>query len=141
VSKVVIDTEKLDLLVAQFPTMVDKAIRATAFDVAGNAAGPGIAVDTGAMRASIFTKTHQGSNYSDAASAAQSLRPEAEIDDPTPTDCPLMTAYIAPGVNYAYFQEFGTSKMAAHPFLTPAIEKADEDFEKYMKQVFAEGAW
>jgi HK97 gp10 family phage protein len=52
-----------------------------------------------------------------------------------------MTAYVAPGVNYAYFQEFGTSKMAAHPFLTPAVEKADEDFEKYMKQIFAEGQW
>jgi hypothetical protein len=92
-SKVVIDTEKLDALVIKFPEMVDKAIRATAFDVAGNAAGPGIAIDTGAMRASIFTKTHNGSNYADASSAAQSLRPGVEINDPTPATPPLMTAY------------------------------------------------
>ena len=135
-----IDTEKLDLLVAQFPTMVDKAIRATAFDVQGNAQSMA-AVDTGAMRASIFTKTHSSNGFEDAGGEALGHNNEVEIDDPTPTDCPLMTAYIAPGVNYAYFQEFGTSKMAAHPFMTPAIEKADEDFDKYMKQVFAEGAW
>jgi hypothetical protein len=28
--------------------------------------------------------------------------------------------------------------MAAHPFMTPAVEKADEAFEKYMKQIFGE---
>jgi HK97 gp10 family phage protein len=135
-----IDTEKLDQLVAQFPTMVDKAIRATAFDLTGNTRflAP---YDTGALQASIFTKTHFGSNFQDAGGEALGHNSEVEIDDPTPTDCPLMTAYIAPGVNYAYFQEFGTGRMAAHPFLTPAIEKADEDFEKYMKQIFAEGAW
>ena len=135
-----IDTERLDELVAKFPTMVDKAIRATAFDVGANARA-NAAVDTGAMKASIFTKTHFGSNFQDAGGEALGRNNEVEIDDPTPTDCPLMTAYIAPGVNYAYFQEFGTDRMAAHPFLTPAIEKADADFEKYMKQIFADGAW
>ena len=48
-----IDTERLEELVIKFPDMVDKAIRATAFDVEGNAKSMA-AVDTGAMRASIF---------------------------------------------------------------------------------------
>ena len=29
---------------------------------------------------------------------------------------------VAPKVDYAIYQELGTYKMAAHPFLTPAIE-------------------
>jgi HK97 gp10 family phage protein len=137
VSKVVIDTEKLDALVIKFPEMVDKAIRATAFDVEANAKSMA-AVDTGAMRASIFTKTHSSNGFEDAGGEALGHNNDAEINDPTPATPPLMTAYVAPGVNYAYFQEFGTGKMAAHPFMTPAVEKADEAFEKYMKQIFGE---
>lgn len=30
-------------------------------------------------------------------------------------------------VFYGYFQEFGTSKMAAHPFMRPAYDEAGED--------------
>jgi HK97 gp10 family phage protein len=32
--------------------------------------------------------------------------------------------------------EFGTGKMPARPFLTPAVEKADGIFERYMIQEF-----
>jgi hypothetical protein len=52
---VVIDTVKLDQLIKDAPEMVDKAIRATAFSVEASAKMLA-AVDTGAMRASIFTK-------------------------------------------------------------------------------------
>jgi len=52
-------------------------------------------VDTGALMASII------------------------VEEPvTPTE-----AFIGPSVEYAVHQEFGTSKMAAHPFLRPALDQ------------------
>jgi HK97 gp10 family phage protein len=129
-----IDTKKLDELIAKSPEMVDKAIRSTTFDVEGNAKSAA-AVDTGAMKASIFTKTSKGSNM------PSSVPGDAELNDPTPDTPPLMTAYVAPGVNYAAYVEFGTSKMAAQPFMTPAVEKADAAFIRYMQQIFGDGNW
>ncbi|MBU1234997.1 MAG: hypothetical protein KKC77_19090 [Proteobacteria bacterium] len=35
---------------------------------------------------------------------------------------------IKPEVHYAIYQELGTYKMAAHPFLTPAIEGISSEF-------------
>lgn len=134
---VVIDTKKLDALIAKSPEMVDKAIVATAFDVAGLAAefAP---LQTGALKASIFVKTHSSNGFSAAESAASGMNPEAEIHDPTPDTPPLMTAYVAPGMNYAAYQEFGTSRMPAHPFLTPAVETADDFFIYEIKKIFDE---
>jgi HK97 gp10 family phage protein len=129
-STFVYDDKVLQRLIREAPEMVDKAIRATAFDVEAQAKELA-AVDTGAMRASIFTKTSKGSN------APSELPADKEFVDPTPGDPPLMTAYIAPGVEYAAYVEFGTGKAAAQPFMTPAIENADKKFETYIKKVFA----
>jgi HK97 gp10 family phage protein len=137
---VVIDTVKLDQLIKDAPEMVDKAIRATAFSVEASAKMLA-AVDTGAMRASIFTKTSRSNGFDAAGEGVIGKNAMVEPMDPTPTDCPLMTAYVAPGVNYAYWVEFGTGKMAARPFLTPAVEKANETFVKQMQEVFKDGAW
>ena len=35
---------------------------------------------------------------------------------------------VADGVHYGIYQEFGTSKMAAHPFMSPAIEAIRPSF-------------
>jgi HK97 gp10 family phage protein len=125
-----LDTTKLDTLIAESPVKVDKAVRATAFDVQGIAVSLA-AVDTGAMRASIFVKTHGGGQEPNALG-------DAEVSDPTPGDPPLMTAYVAPGVNYAGYVEFGTDRMAAQPFMTPAVEAAEDKFIQHIKDIFNE---
>jgi hypothetical protein len=130
----------LDKLIIHAPEMIDKAICATAFDVAANAIAKA-KVDTGAMKASIFIKTSKGSDISEAEQATNYMNPDAEFSDPTPGKPPLMHAYIAPGVNYAFYQEFGKPSQPNYtyrPFLTPAMEKAEEKFEKYMKKIFGE---
>ncbi len=38
--------------------------------------------------------------------------------------------------DYAIFNELGTSKMPAHPMLTPAVEHNRAPFEQAMKKVF-----
>jgi HK97 gp10 family phage protein len=125
-----LDTAKLDALISESPVKVDKAVRATAFDVQGVAVSLA-AVDTGAMRASIFVKTHGGGEQPQALG-------DAEVSDPTPGNPPLMTAYIAPGVNYAGYVEFGTSRQAAQPFMTPAVEAAEDKFIQHIKAIFDE---
>lgn len=37
---------------------------------------------------------------------------------------------VKDGVEYGVFQELGTSKMAAHPFMVPAVEQAARDVAK-----------
>ena len=132
-----LDDSRLRELIEKSPEKVDAAIRETAFD-AEAIAKANAAVDTGAMRASIFTKTSQGDNYGEAENDALEHNPDVTTLDPTPGVPPLMTAYVAPGVKYAGFVEFGTSKMAAQPFMTPAIEKAEESFARHIAEQFNE---
>lgn len=39
-----------------------------------------------------------------------------------------LSGEVATGVDYAAYQEYGTSKMPAHPYMTPAAEAAWPDF-------------
>ncbi len=39
-----------------------------------------------------------------------------------------LSGTVATGVDYAAYQEYGTSKMPAHPYMTPAAEAAFPDF-------------
>jgi HK97 gp10 family phage protein len=64
--------------------------------------------DTGALRASIHV---------------ESLHP------------PLQRT-IADGVEYGVFQEFGTYRMAAQPFMTPAVERQRPSLTKAWKELF-----
>jgi hypothetical protein len=42
---------------------------------------------------------------------------------------------IADGVKYGIFREFGTRRMAAHPFMIPALEAVRTAFLQAMRQV------
>ena len=47
-----------------------------------------------------------------------------------------LTWRVQDGVTYGVFQELGTSKMAAHPFIVPAIEKWREKFCAAFSELF-----
>lgn len=44
------------------------------------------------------------------------------------TDVDGLSGTVATGVDYAAHQEYGTHKMAAHPYMTPAAEAAWPEF-------------
>lgn len=46
------------------------------------------------------------------------------------TDIPNNTTYIGTDVEYAPYQEFGTYKMEAHPFLKPALADHLKEYEE-----------
>jgi len=47
-----------------------------------------------------------------------------------------LTFTVQDGVEYGIFNEFGTSKMAAHPFMIPAIEKWARKFQDAFRDLF-----
>ena len=87
-----IDTKELERIAGNLETNADEIIRGIAFEAEGYAKGYA-PYDTGALMSSIHT-INMGNAW----------------------------RRIQPEVHYAIYQELGTWKMAAHPFLTPAIE-------------------
>jgi len=121
--EVKLNTDGLDKLIKESPLKVDQAVRATAFFVEAIAKTMS-PVATGANRSSIYTKTSQGVNGT-----------PGELGDILPA-VQIGEAVVGPSMGYSIFLEFGTSRMPARPFLTPAAEQAPKYFETVIKQVF-----
>jgi HK97 gp10 family phage protein len=100
-------------------TAVEKALLKGAMQIVADAKkeltdGPNKALDTGFLRASLTQQLHKnaGNPY----------------------------AIVGSNVEYAPYVEFGTSKMAARPFLRTAIEKNIAEIKKEIAQAVRE-AW
>ena len=89
-----VNTIKLDEMIARARPKVTSLLLTYGWGCAVEASA-NAPVDTGALRRSILEQSH--------------LETEFEYD-------------IQDGVPYGFYQELGTSKMAAHPFLIPAVE-------------------
>ena len=117
---ITLDTAELDRIQRELGWRTDTVIRRMAFEMQGIAQqlAPH---DTGALRNSIYTNTSKGSNYAEADASAKASNPNATTS-PIPEAGGEMIAIVGACVNYAQYQEEGTSRMAAHPFLKPAAE-------------------
>lgn len=71
-------------------------------------------VDTGALRNSIYTRTQNTTSTANAN----------ELPEP-----PNGSVYVGPSVEYAIYQELGTRKMEAQPFLIPALREIERQLE------------
>lgn len=102
------DVSQLEALAAQFRTAaapVRKAARATVRDTTKtveSAAKSLVPVDTGSLQGSINSSVSGGGNST--------------------------TGTVEAGENYGQFVEFGTSRMAPQPFMTPALEQNEARF-------------
>jgi HK97 gp10 family phage protein len=79
-------------MIQKIPGEADKLVKAGATAIQGKAATLA-PVDTGALKSSLHTEKHGELTY-----------------------------WAADGVEYGIYQELGTSRMAAHPFMVPAAE-------------------
>lgn len=91
------------------PERTSQVVRKASFDVEAQAKNRA-PVDTGALKNSIST----------------------EFEDNG------LTGIIAPHVEYATFVEFGTRRMSAQPYMTPAAEAVKPAFVAAMKQMLQE---
>jgi hypothetical protein len=79
------------------------------------------AVDTGFMRSSAYTRTHDQSGYGNTDGS----RPlNEEVDQPENDQ----TAYVAVAATYAPFLEYGTRFISAQPAFLPAGDLAKVNF-------------
>jgi len=128
-----IDTDRLNRLIRKIPGNVADAVAAVAFSIE-RAAKINAPVDTGALRASIYTRIGQRDNYQMALSEAASRKPDVAMGQlPQPENS--TTAYVGPGVEYGVHVELGTSKRGAQPFLTPAVRQVERSLSEHFGKV------
>jgi hypothetical protein len=97
---VTVDTSKLDKIIGQIKPRAEAILDKVAYDVESDAK-IFAPVLTGTLRASIHV-----------------IKPRA------------LVRFVLDGVEYGIYQEFGTSRFGARPFIIPAIEKNRIPFEK-----------
>jgi HK97 gp10 family phage protein len=102
--------DRLPSLPAEVRRRLSLVVRKTAKDVEARAKTRA-PVDTGALKNSI------------------QARPRDEL-----------TSEVVVGQEYGLYQEFGTVKMAARPFLRPAVEEVAPAFEAAVTQAIEEAA-
>jgi HK97 gp10 family phage protein len=100
VGSIKLDTRLLDKITAEMQPKASFIVKQYGFAITGEAA-KNAPVDTGALRNSITSESMM-------------------TDD--------LTFTVQDGVNYGIFLELGTSRMAAQPFLLPAVEAWRQKF-------------
>jgi HK97 gp10 family phage protein len=129
-----LDMSKLIEIIGALPERADKVVRKTAFEV--EAAAKVLApVDTGALKNSIYTVTSKSDGFSAAMGAADELRP-GSVAGPIPEDPERGQAFVGPCVNYGIYVELGTHKMAAQPYLYPALAQVGGEWADYWVDLF-----
>lgn len=110
VNRVTVDTARLNTLITNSPKNKSKLIKAVGFAVEALAKikAP---VDTGALRASIYTATPD-SNLTTNTSTEQLPNP------------PKDSVYVGPSVEYGIYQEFD-----GQAFLIPALREIERQLE------------
>lgn len=108
VGSVKIDTRVLDKITAEIQPKASKVVNKYGLAITGEAA-KNAPLDTGALRSSITSESMMTGD---------------------------MSFTVQDGVNYGIFQELGTSKMAAQPFLLPAVEAWRQKFLDAFAELF-----
>lgn len=103
-----LDTSGLDALQRRLNVNGDQAVAAVAFQLEATVKGTIISkdiIDTGALLNSIHTEKRGEKVY-----------------------------WVADGVEYGVYHELGTHRMAARPFMTPAVEKVNLQIADIIKE-------
>ena len=124
-------------IAAALPEKTKAVVAKTARDIEGHAKMRA-AVDSGALKSSIYVSLGSGeSTYGQAVADALSANPSAGILPAAPKP-PEHEAVIGPSVEYGVHVEYGTPRMSAQPFMTPAAETLRPAFTAAMKQMLKE---
>lgn len=127
--RILVVFDDLPLVAAHLHAAAVKIVKTAAFNIEGRAKS-NAAVDTGAMRAAIYTVTRDSSGYAGAAAAATSVNPHAEMQSEEPRPEKDTTAVVHAGMDYSVYVEHGTGKMAAQPFMTPAAAAEQPNLQR-----------
>ena len=118
-----------------FDEAISQVVRKTAFDWQANAQAQIRAnnqIDTGFMTNSGYVVTSEDSSYSNIGQTVKKGQKAFEPVEP-PTD--KHTAYLAFAAMYAWWQNYGTTKIPARPFLEPSRETTRPSFEEALSRI------
>lgn len=133
IASVEVDTSGLKRIAGELDPRAQKIIAKTALDVEDRAKR-GAPVDTGALRASIYSAgAGLRSKYTVSQIIAKGLNPSATFN--AREDGGDLTAVVGASVEYAIYQEFGAKAMRAHPFMIPALEAVRKPFLDAWKEL------
>lgn len=127
----------------------EKAMKTAARMIGGTVEGHAkelCPVDTGLLRNSItFALGGQATSIlsyqsNDRDKAGNPIEPtKGQYEGQAPSDDgDQVTVYVGTNVQYAPYQELGTQKMDARPFLRPAFENFTGEIEQIMEKCFKE---
>jgi HK97 gp10 family phage protein len=138
-TRVVIVFDNLPLVAAHLQKAAADLVRTAAFNVEARAKSLA-AVDTGAMRAAIYTVTRDSSGYSAAAAEATSASATAaeHLQDEEPRPEKATSAVVHAAMDYSDFVEHGTGHMAAQPFMTPAAAMETPRLQQALRKLATE---
>lgn len=141
-ARVTLDTSRLDRIIKNSGANAHDLVRAVAFAVEAQAK-PRTAIDTGALRNSIYTRIGAKVDGGAAAHAeARARNPKAELVT-LPEPQSNTVAHVGPGVAYGLEQEFGSARQAGHPYLVPAVREVERDlarqFSRELRRVATDG--
>jgi HK97 gp10 family phage protein len=120
-----VDTARLDRMIAGLTENERRPLRQFAFRIEALAKTKAPYL-TGALSNSGYTKTDKEDNYEKAKAEAESAAAKEGktiITEPLPSVFGDIVAVTGFCISYAGYQEFGTSRMSAQPFLIPAAEQ------------------
>lgn len=81
-------------------------------------------VDTGALVSSIYTRAKNANPFPRLG--------EVPVELPQPREGEVN---VGPSVHYGIWQELGTSRMAAQPYLLPAVEQITDELNRFHRQM------
>jgi hypothetical protein len=119
-----------DTIAGKLETALSKAVRQSAF-VWERSSKQLTPVDTGALRASIYTVTNKNTGQASAKADAKARRPEPGAKWVGTNDGKgKFEASVHVGMEYAVFVEYGSQGRPGRPFLTPGGVVARKALEK-----------
>jgi HK97 gp10 family phage protein len=83
-------------------------------------------VDTGALSKSMYMRTLEIDGYGEAYDACTALNPKLLPLPPVPTPEDAKAANIGIVADYWFYVEYGTHYHPPQPFVTPAVQRAEE---------------
>lgn len=129
---VTINTKKLDAILKHLAGNITGAVAKAGFAIEAKAKQKA-PVDTGALRASIYTSMRRTDNSSAAMSAAKARNPEV-VTEPLPVPRDDHTAHIGPSVEYGEAIELGSVRRSGTPYLQPAVRETEAQFRELLSK-------
>lgn len=127
---------RLPLFAEQLPLLADRFVRKAAFDIQANAQA-NAPVDTGFLKASIYTVAEGGSGYEAARAAAEARNAERAVDQVALPSVGIgqAAAMVVVGASYGLYVEMGSVHMAPRPFLAPAVARVKPQFDEAFRRL------